>query len=1025
MFKTNSQLKQLKVPALLGYAAVVAAGLFSGLSQANAAAAESATTAAPSSEPPKLPTLFVVGDSTARNNANGAQGWGDPFVSYFDPAKIRVLNGAMAGRSSRTFIAEGRWDKVLEEMKAGDFVLIQLGHNDGGPIDTGRARASLPGTGEETKEATMPSGNKEVVHTYGWYLRKMIVDTKAKGATPIVLSLTVRNIWKDGKIERGSGRYGQWAAEVAQSQGVQFIDVTNIIADHYEKMGQEKVKEMFGPDYVHTSPAGADLNAASVVLGLKRINHPLVNYLSDKGKAVADSTATAASPTTEGTQPSTATPQTAPPQGAPPDNTNPTPPTRRPLPVPADPALPSLFLIGDSTVRNGQGDGSNGQWGWGEPLAGYFDQMKINVVNRAVGGLSSRTYLTGGFWEATKAMIKPGDFVIMQFGHNDPGPLNDESRARGTIRGAGEEIEEIDNLLTKQHEVVHTYGWYLRKYIADTKVKGATPIVCSPVPRKGWTDGKVNRNAGTYGGWAAAAATSEKVPFINLNEIIARKYDALGPEKVEPLFADRNTHTSLAGAELNAACVIAGLKALKENPLAPYFSAKATEVPPADAETVANNTATTGPTTGGTATGGTATKTGFKFDFGSGKIEPGYVAVLPSTVYSEELGYGFEPGVDIVAVDRGGPDALRGDFCTSDKPFFFSVAVPEGNYNVTVILGDQAGETTTTLKAEARRLLLEKAQTARGQFETRTFTVAVKRPTLKSGDTVRLKAAEQGHRDWDDRLTLEFNNTRPCVCALEVTPASDAATVYIAGDSTVTNQRSEPWAAWGQMLPRFFKPGVAISNHAESGESLRSFISEKRLEKILDTIKAGDYLFIQFGHNDQKDKSPGAGPFTTYKENLKRFVTEAQNKGAIPVLVTSMERRRFDGTKPLPTLADFAEAVRQVGKEENVPVIDLNSVSLKLYEALGPEDTKKAFVHYAAGTFPGQDKPLKDDTHFNPYGAYELARCIVEGIKANVPELAKFLVDDVPAFDPGHPDPVATWTLPASPAITVVKPEGS
>jgi lysophospholipase L1-like esterase len=203
--------------------------------------------------------------------------------------------------------------------------------------------------------------------------------------------------------------------------------------------------------------------------------------------------------------------------------------------------------------------------------------MKINVVNRAVGGLSSRTYLTVGNWEKVLALLKPGDFVIMQFGHNDAGPLNDTSRARGTIRGTGAETAEIDNLLTHKREVVHTYGWYLRKFIEDTKAKGATPIVCSPVPRKIWKDGHVVRSE-DYAVWAAEVATSERVAFVDLNEIIAEQYDLMGALKVDALFADEHTHTSLAGAELNAAAVIAGLKALKKNPLAIYFSARAREV---------------------------------------------------------------------------------------------------------------------------------------------------------------------------------------------------------------------------------------------------------------------------------------------------------------------------------------------------------------------------------------------------------------------------------------------------------------
>lgn len=236
----------------------------------------------------------------------------------------------------------------------------------------------------------------------------------------------------------------------------------------------------------------------------------------------------------------------------------------------ASPDLPVLYLIGDSTVRNGHGEGGNGQWGWGEPLAALFDQTKIRVVNKAHGGRSSRTYLTGD-WDAVFAQLKPGDFVIMQFGHNDGGPLDDDQRARGTLRGTGDEIREIDNPITKQHEVVHTYGWYLRKFIADTKSKGATPLVCSLVPRKIWKDGKVTRST-DYAKWAAEVAQSESVAFLDLNEIIARRYDDLGPEKVEALFADPHTHTSLPGAELNAHCVVEALKGLMENPLAAYLN---------------------------------------------------------------------------------------------------------------------------------------------------------------------------------------------------------------------------------------------------------------------------------------------------------------------------------------------------------------------------------------------------------------------------------------------------------------------
>lgn len=408
-----------------------------------------------------------------------------------------------------------------------------------------------------------------------------------------------------------------------------------------------------------------------------------------------------------------------------------------------------------------------------------------------------------------------------------------------------------------------------------------------------------------------------------------------------------------------------------------------------------------------------APKTSFAFDFGSGKAAPGYVKVTPATVYTKERGYGFESGSKVTAVDRGGNDPPRGDFITSDQPFFFSVALPEGNYNVTVILGDPQGESTTTVKAELRRLMLEKVRTAPGKFETRTFTVNVRTPKIAAGGEVRLKSREKTTEvwNWDDKLTLEFNDTRPCVRRLEIAKANDAITVYLVGDSTVCDQPREPWNSWGQMLPRFFKPGVAVANHAESGESLKSSLGAKRLDKVLSTMKAGDYLFIQFGHNDQKERGEGIGAFTTYQANLKLYVAAARKHGGIPVLVTPMNRRSFDAAgKITNSLDDFPEAVRRVAKEEKVPLIDLNTMSKSFYEALGPETSKKAFV---------------DNTHHNNYGSYELAKCVVTGIKQNQLALAKFLVNDVTPFDPNHPDPVDSFQMPASPRRTTTAPEGN
>lgn len=494
---------------------------------------------------PALHTIFIAGDSTAARGAGERQqGWAVPFAAYFNPEKVNVANFARGGRSSRTFITEGLWDRLLAHVRRGDVVLIQFGHNDGGAInDKSRARGSLPGIGDQTQEIdNLLTGKHETVHTYGWYLRKMIADAKARGAYPIVLSLTVRNIWRHDQVERGSGHYRQWASEVARQARTPFVDVTDLAADKFDQMGESAVAKLYPRDHTHFDAEGADLHASFVVAGLKGLRpSPVAHWLSAKGEAVAPDTFAWLN-----------------------------------LPRPDNPSLPSLFLIGDSTVRNGRGDGANGQWGWGDYLGAHFDLKKINVVNRAVGGLSSRTYLTQGHWSNVLAMLKRGDFVMMQFGHNDNGSPTNPPPGRASIKGIGDESLTVKIPGTTETEVVHTYGWYLKRYISDARGHGATPIVCSLIPRKIWKNGRVVRNKDTYAGWAEQVARETGTPFVDLNEIIARRYDVLGEEKVNALFADPHTHTTRAGAELNAECVVAGLQQLQNDPLAPFLKSPQT-----------------------------------------------------------------------------------------------------------------------------------------------------------------------------------------------------------------------------------------------------------------------------------------------------------------------------------------------------------------------------------------------------------------------------------------------------------------
>ena len=421
----------------------------------------------------------------------------------------------------------------------------------------------------------------------------------------------------------------------------------------------------------------------------------------------------------------------------------------------------------------------------------------------------------------------------------------------------------------------------------------------------------------------------------------------------------------------------------------------------------------------------------FKFDFGSNRSEPGYIVITPDSKFSYQKGFGFDKGSSVQSIDRGG-SALAGDFITSDKPFYFSVALPDGNYDVKLLLGDSKGTSATTVRTECRRLMLENIRTTNGKTRIERFTVHVKDSLIRDEkgtvlNRIRLKPRESSYLHWDNLLTIEFNDSLPKVCTVEISPNTTAATIFLAGNSTVVDQSNEPWAAWGQMFPRFFEAEkIAIANYAESGEALNSFISARRLEKILSLMNKGDYLFIEFGHNDQKQKGEGIGPFTTYKRDLKFYINEVRKKGGIPVLVTSMHRRNFDSTGHINnTLGEYPEAVRQTAKEEDVALIDLNAMSKTLYEAWGVERSIKAFVHYPANTFPRHEKNLEHNTHFSPYGAYEIAQSIVSAIRQQGLPLAKYVRKDITTFDPAKPLPFEKFYWPMSQSITSIKPDGN
>jgi len=414
--------------------------------------------------------------------------------------------------------------------------------------------------------------------------------------------------------------------------------------------------------------------------------------------------------------------------------------------------------------------------------------------------------------------------------------------------------------------------------------------------------------------------------------------------------------------------------------------------------------------------------TSYKFSFGPAKEVPGYIKVGPSQKYSPETGYGFDFGTIPFAVDRGGKKPLTSGFITSDKPFFFSVKLPEGNYNIKITVGDIKEASQTTVRVESRRLIFEKIKTEPGRFQKLAATVNIRVPSIgNTGEEVIRKPREQNKLDWDNKLTFEFSDKRPCICALEISRVYDVVTIFLAGNSTVVDQDDDPWASWGQMFPRFLKQGAAVSNQAESGLSLGSFLFSNRLKKVLDMMRPGDYLFIEFGHNDQKEKGPDDGAFKSYSERMRFFVDEFRSKGGIPVIVSPANRRSFgeDG-KIINSLGDYPEAARQVASELDVPFIDLNGMTKTLYEHLGQENSKKLFVIYPENSFPWEPKALNDNTHFNSYGAYELTKCIIKGIRENNIGLKKYLIKGLPLFNPAKPDPFEEFSLPLSPHSPVI-----
>ena len=429
--------------------------------------------------------------------------------------------------------------------------------------------------------------------------------------------------------------------------------------------------------------------------------------------------------------------------------------------------------------------------------------------------------------------------------------------------------------------------------------------------------------------------------------------------------------------------------------------------------------------------------------------------------YSDAVGYGY--------------DIVETPMAKSVSPFYFSVKVPDGNYRVTVRLGNKKREGETTVRAEARRMMVEKCVTKKGQFCDFSFIVnkrSVEIPSFKGIDgkdtqpsEVHIKPGEKGSLSWDGKLTLEFNGAAPCVESIKIVPDTSATTVFLCGNSTVVDQGVEPWASWGQMFPRWFveqtgplpppspvgrepvrggksnsptpntqhltpntqhPSPISIANYAESGLTATSFMAQNRLQKILSVIKEGDYVICEFGHNDEKEKGPGTGAWYHYTVALKKFVDMVRAKKGNIIFCTPTQRRLFDAEGKIKNShGDFPAAMKAVAEREKVPLIDLNADTKILFETMGVEDSKRLLVHYPMGTFPWQVKKFSDNTHFNPFGAYEVSKLVVMGLKRINSPLVQYLSPDWTDFSPSQPDDWQTFYWPLSPLYDGKKPDGN
>ncbi|MBR5036118.1 MAG: rhamnogalacturonan acetylesterase [Prevotella sp.] len=488
------------------------------------------------------PVLFLIGNSTMRNGTmgngnNGQWGWGFFANKYFDGRKISVENQALGGMSTRTFYTD-LWPAVREALQPGDWVIVSIGHNDHADFfDQKRARGVIDGVAEDTMVVgyNLRKQVNDTVYTYGHYLRCYIRDIREKSANAILMSLTPRDAYdQQGRIVRKPQTL--WAAYIAATEGVPFVDLNEISGAKLDGYSRWKEQYHFFGDHIHTSAYGAEMNARSAAEGIWYSKNPQLRPLQAMMVNV---------------------------------------------PLPAygekrEAGKPIVFITGDSTVRNKDKD-EDGMWGWGSQAGIIFDPAKIVWENVAMAGRSTRSYVREGRWERVYNALQPGDFVLIQFGHNDICSITD-SKERGVIPGTADTCHVYQMEKDGRYEVVYSFGWYLRKMIDDTREKGATPILLSLTPRNEWPGGKIERRNDSYGKWYREVVEQTGVAFVDVHNIsadfldkkFASKDEAKSKQKASKYFNHDHTHTSLQGAQMNARSVARGLRDI-HSPLAEFL----------------------------------------------------------------------------------------------------------------------------------------------------------------------------------------------------------------------------------------------------------------------------------------------------------------------------------------------------------------------------------------------------------------------------------------------------------------------